>query len=118
MRRFNTRLFLYLFAGVLLLGGTVFGLHWLQTGRIAQAELWQARHAEDEGRLAEAARHLGRYLEFAPQDVEQLANLGRLLASEQMPNRRQRLYYALEKLEQVAIREPERLDSRRLLIQV
>src|SRR5262249_52953084 len=36
----------------------------------------------------------------------------------QMPGRRQRLSYALEKLEQVAIREPERLDSRRLLIKV
>jgi tetratricopeptide (TPR) repeat protein len=118
MRRFNTRLFLYLFAGLVLVAGTVFGLHWLQTGRIAQAELWQARHAEEEGHLVEAARHLGRYLEFVPQDTEQLANLGRLLADEHMPNRHQRLYYALEKLEQVAIREPERLDSRRLLIRV
>ena len=43
-----------------------------------KALLWQANRVEEEGRSADAARYLVRYLEFVPKDVDSLARLGEL----------------------------------------
>jgi len=51
-------------------------VHWLQSGRIAQALLWQAEHAQEQGRHRQAVRYLNRYLEFVPADLEKRAELG------------------------------------------
>src|SRR5207245_5423457 len=64
------------------LTASLFLAHSLQSGRIARALLSQAKKAEDLGREEKAVRFLGRYLEFAPDDVEERAHLARLLAGE------------------------------------
>jgi tetratricopeptide (TPR) repeat protein len=118
MRRVNLKLFLWLAGSFLLVSITVFFVHRLQAGRIADALLWQAARAEDQGHLEQTARYLARYLEFAPEDTEERAHLGRVLASEQLadaPGARQRALFVLE---QVVTREPERHDCRRLLVRV
>src|SRR5262249_33802743 len=123
MRRFNTRLFFCLLGALVLLSGAAAGVHYLQTGRIAHALLWQARHAEEQAHLDVAARYLGRYLEFRPDNVEEQANLGRVLADDVLaPARQSRSQRALQKalyvLEQAVNHLPERPDLRRLLVRV
>src|SRR5205814_2071084 len=79
------------------------------------ALLWQAQHAEEEGRLELTAKFLARYLELEPGDNERRAQLGHVLADPKMaitPRGRQRALFVLE---QVITREPERHDTRRLL---
>jgi tetratricopeptide (TPR) repeat protein len=118
MRKLNVKLFLWLVGSLLLLSTTVFFVHRLQAGRIANALLWQAGRAEEQGRLDQTAQYLARYLEFAPEDTEERAHLGRILASEQLadsPGARQRALFILE---QVVTREPQRHDARRLLVRV
>jgi tetratricopeptide (TPR) repeat protein len=118
MRRLNVKLFLWLVGSVVLLSATVFFVHRLQAGRIANALLWQAGRAEEQGHLDQTAQYLARYLEFAPEDTEQRARLGRVLASESLadsPGARQRALFVLE---QVVTREPQRHDARRLLVRV
>jgi tetratricopeptide (TPR) repeat protein len=123
MRRFNTRLSLWLLGGAAVAAAALFLVHYLQTGRIARALLWQARHAEEQGRGDETARYLGRYLEFAPNDIEEQAHLGRVLADEVLHGDWTKVSYrtrerALFVLEGVVARDPERQDLRRLTARV
>jgi tetratricopeptide (TPR) repeat protein len=123
MRRFNTRLFLWLLGGTLLAAAIIFFVHTLQTGRIARALLWQARHTEEQGHPEETVRYLGRYLEFSPHDLEEQAHLGRLLADEVLEGDRTKVSQrtrerALFVLEGVVAREPQRQDLRRLAARV
>jgi tetratricopeptide (TPR) repeat protein len=118
MRTLNVRFLL----GLLGLGAAVVAAfvltHWLQTGRIAGALLDRAAAAEDAGQDRLAALYLSRYLEFEPADVEQRARLGRLLAGKELlvsPRDRDR---AVMVLEQVLGRDPDRRDSRRLLVRL
>jgi tetratricopeptide (TPR) repeat protein len=118
MRKLNIKLFVILAVSAVLLGGAVYLVHYLQSGRIARALLWQARRAESQGRLDQTARYLARYLEFNPEDIEERANLGRTLASDKVaptPRGRQRALFVLE---QVLSRDPARHDLRRLLVPV
>jgi tetratricopeptide (TPR) repeat protein len=118
MHRLNWKLFLWLVGLAVLLTASVFFVHRLQAGRIADALLWQARRAEEQGHPDQAARYLTRYLEFSPEDTEERAHLGRVLASDALidsPGARQRALFVLE---QVVTREPERHDCRRLLVRV
>jgi predicted Zn-dependent protease len=123
MRRFNTRLFLWLVGTTAFATAAVFLVHYLQTGRIAQALLWQARRAEDQKNLDETSRYLGRYLEFVPADQEQRANLGRVLAARVLDGDRTKVPYRLRQqalyvLEGVVANDPGRQDMRRQLAQV
>src|SRR5262249_25605433 len=122
MRKFNFRLFLCLLGSIVLLAGLGFAVHWLQTGRIAGALLWQARRAEDQGKPEQTIRYLGRYLEFAPDAVEDRAHLARVLAAEVLsPQRRpshKRVQQALFVLEDAVARAPDRQDVRRQLVRV
>jgi tetratricopeptide (TPR) repeat protein len=118
MKRLNVRLLLWVAGLSVLLGIGVFWLHYFQTGRISRALLWQARKAEQDGRLEQTARFLARYLELEPGDNEERANLGRVLADDKLaltPKAKQRALFVLE---QVVTREPDRLDSRRLLVRM
>ena len=93
MRKLNLKLFLLLVVGSVATAGSVWGLHTFQYKRIAAALLWQARRAEEVGKIDQMARYLERYLEFAPQDVDQQVHLGRTLAGDSFaaspPARRQ-----------------------------
>jgi tetratricopeptide (TPR) repeat protein len=109
---------LYLLAGTVLGSAAVLGIHYLQTGRIAEALLWQARRAEDQGRLDQVARFLHRYLEFVPENNDERARLGQVLANEKLAvttRARQKAYFVLN---QVLIREPNRHDLRPLVTRV
>jgi tetratricopeptide (TPR) repeat protein len=118
MRTINLRLLAYTFGAlVLLIGGTAL-VHFLQSERIARALLRQADRAEQAEHPQETARFLSRYLEFAPEDTEQRARLGRLLA-ENFQNlslgQRQRALFVLE---QVLTRDPERHSERILIVRL
>src|SRR5262245_60201058 len=118
MKKLNVKLPVGVAALALLLGLGTLALHSFQSGRIARALLWQAQHAEEEGRPDQAAKFLARYLELEPGANEERAHLGRILADEQTattPRARQRALFILE---QVVTREPERQDSRRLLVRM
>src|SRR5262249_14774277 len=84
MKRLNVRFLLCVTALAAALAAGVWLLHEFQAGRIADGLLWQARRAEKEGRLDQTAKFLARYLELRPDDNEERANLGRVLASEQL----------------------------------
>ncbi len=115
MRKLNARFLLLLVAGIAVVGTGTFVVHWFQSGSIARALLWQAGRAETDGRLGEAAKYLGRYLEFKPRDAAERAHLAEILASDKLAAPRRTREHALFQLEQVLLREPERHDSRRLL---
>ena len=80
MRQVNTRFFLVLLAVCAACAATLFGADWLQAGNITNALLWQCAQAEKNGKPDVAARYLGRYLDFAPDDVEQRAHLAAILS--------------------------------------
>jgi tetratricopeptide (TPR) repeat protein len=116
MRTFNIRFFLVIVGFLVVLTAGFVLAHFLQSNRIARALLRQAEKAETLGRPEKAVRFLGRYLEFAPQDVEERARLARLLTGENLaadPARRQRALFVLE---QVLAREPGRKADRCLLV--
>lgn len=131
MRRLNVRLALWLCAATLLTTASVFGAHYLQTGRIAQGLLAQADRAEEQGKFDTAVRYLDRYLGFVPKDTDQLARVGRLLAENPKDidpaapdyasklvkagkNRRR----AADVLTRLLVFRPDHNDGRRLLARV
>jgi tetratricopeptide (TPR) repeat protein len=123
MRRFNTRLFLWLLGTVAVLTAAVFLVHYLQTGRIGRALLWQANRAEEQGHPEQAARYLTRYLDFVPDDHEQRAHLGQVLGNLVVSDDKAKVSYrtrqqALFVLEQVVARDPQRPEMRLLLARV
>ena len=116
MRKLNVKLFLALLIGTAAAAGAVVALHAFQYQRIAAALLWQARRAEDAGKTDRMRHYLERYLEFAPQDVEETAHLGTALAGEQFagsPPARRQAFYLLNK---VLVRDSGRRDVQRLVV--
>jgi tetratricopeptide (TPR) repeat protein len=118
MRQLNVKLVLGLLGGTMVLALGLFGIHALQAGRIAQALLWQAHHARDEGQTDKAVTYWQRYLEFAPNDVEERANLGAALASDHYAGLPRAREQALFNLDQVLRKQPGRDDVRKLLARV
>jgi tetratricopeptide (TPR) repeat protein len=116
--RLNVKALVILVASAVLLGGTVFGVHYLQAARIADALLWQAQRAEAENRPEQVVRYLSRYLEFVPGDTEQRAVLGRTLASPRMATNWKVKQQALFVLDQALSRDGDREDLRRLLVPI
>lgn len=118
MRRLNAKLFFCLVFGSALLTAITFGVHWLQTGRIAQAMLQQADRAEQQGQNDQVVRYLSRYLELAPDDLEARARLGDKLADEKTvlpPRARTKAIFLIEN---VLAKSPERRDLRLKLVRV
>ncbi|PQO45424.1 tetratricopeptide repeat protein [Blastopirellula marina] len=75
----NYRFIALFMLAVVLLVGTVHGIHTLQVGRLADSFLREARRIRDEGRPADALGNYRRYVLIAPGDVEALAEYGELL---------------------------------------
>lgn len=117
MRKLNTKFFLFLIITLAVLAGAVFGLHRLQAGNIADALLWQANQAEKEGKLDRAAKYLGRYLEFARDDLDEREHLGMILSDPQMATTPQRRARARFVIEQVLAKDPQRHVLRERLCQ-
>ena len=118
MRKINTRFFVFLVITLAGGVGAVFGLHQLQAGNIADALLWQARQAENDGKLGRAAKYLGRYLEFARDNLEEREHLGMILSDPHWatsPTRRGRARFAIE---QVLAKDPDRHALRQRLCQL
>jgi tetratricopeptide (TPR) repeat protein len=118
MNKVNVKLFAILLAAGVVLAGGLLVLHALQSGRIADALLWQARRAEEQGDLKKAAQYLQRYLEFEPEDQGERAHLGRVLADPKLASNYQAREQALFVLEQVVARDAGRHDLRRPLVRV
>src|SRR2546430_1724686 len=99
MKQLNIKLLVGVVLASAVLCTGVFAIHVFQTKRIAAALLWQAQHAEKQEQVDQAARLLGRYLELRPDDAEERAHLGQLLASDRLatsPRSRQRALFVLE----------------------
>jgi Tfp pilus assembly protein PilF len=77
MRKINGKLFLALLLGSGLLAGGLFVLHRFQRDRIAQALLFQAKKAEEEGLNARSASYRQRYLDFNRTDHDEMAMLAK-----------------------------------------
>jgi tetratricopeptide (TPR) repeat protein len=117
MRKLNTKFFVILAVTLALLTGAVFGLHRLQAGNIAEALLWQANQAEKDGKLDRAAKYLGRYLEFARDDLDQRERLGMILSEPQLATTPQNRARARFVIEQVLAKDPQRHALRERLCQ-
>jgi tetratricopeptide (TPR) repeat protein len=118
MNKFNVKLFLYLLGGTVLCAVALFLVHSFQSGRIADALLWQVRHAEEQGDLKGTAHYLGRYLEFEPNDLNERAHLGRTLADPKLANTWKSCQRALFALEHVVSQDPQRHELRKPLARV
>src|ERR1700730_13164205 len=118
MRKVNVRFFVSLVIGSLALIGGLFLVHYFQEGRVQAALLYQANKAEEQGQPEKMTHYLGRYLEFAPEDMGERVRLGQTLAGDSMktvPKSRERAIYVLEG---VLARDPQRHDMRCLLARV
>ena len=118
MRKLNLKLFLILVVGAIAAAGSVWGLHTFQYKRIAAALLWQARRAEEVGKVDQMATYLKRYLEFAPQDVEEQVHLGRTLAGDSFATSAAARRQAFFLLNKVLAVDSHRPDVQRLLVKV
>jgi hypothetical protein len=81
-RKLNYKFLACLLGGTVLLGAGVHFLHGYQVQRNAGTMLKQADDAEAQGKLAEAAEHLDRYLALFHDHPDALAIYGVLLANE------------------------------------
>jgi tetratricopeptide (TPR) repeat protein len=117
MRKINGKLFLALLIGLFVLSGTVFAVHHFQYRRIAEALLWQARRAEEQGQVKRMAQYLARYLDFNPHDLEEKANLAKVWAGEEFAGNVKVRAAALRLLEDV-LRVEDRPELRRLAVKV
>ncbi len=118
MRKINTKFFVVLVITVALVSGALFGVHRLQAGNIAEALLWHANQAEKDGKLDRAAKYLGRYLEFARDDLDQREHLALIVSDPQLattPHRRARARFVIE---QVLAKDPQRHALRHRLVQI
>jgi tetratricopeptide (TPR) repeat protein len=115
MRKVNGKFLGYLVSSIALFTAALIAVHWLQSGRIARALLWQAEHAQEQGRYRHAARYLNRYLEFVPSDLEKRAELGSLLARPDVAVSARGVAQASLVLNQVLSEDPDRHELRRML---
>jgi tetratricopeptide (TPR) repeat protein len=118
MRQINTKFFFILTGSALALTGGVFALHRLQAGNITHALLWQASQAEKGGKLDQAARYLGRYLEFVPDDLEERTRLAMLLTDPKLTTTGRGIARARFVIEQVLAKDPQRHALREQLIRL
>src|ERR1700730_14958199 len=107
MKKVNIKLGLVLLGSLLVMSTGLYVLHSFQSGRLADALLWQAQRAEEKGDLKGTARYLRRYLAFAPHNIEERAHLARLLADPKLATSPRACESALFVLEQVVTRDPE-----------
>jgi tetratricopeptide (TPR) repeat protein len=116
MRKINGKLFLGVLIGTAVAAVALFAVHQFQYQRIAQALLWQAHHAEEQGQIEREARYLSRYLEFNPHDDVQKARLGSLWAGDGFANAPRLRWRAVRLLDEVLAHDSNRPDLRRQLV--
>jgi tetratricopeptide (TPR) repeat protein len=75
----NKALLLRLVVAVILLGGGLFVLHRVQSGRVPDALLWQANAAAEKGKTDKAIFYMRQYLEFRPDDHDTAIKLADLM---------------------------------------
>ncbi len=97
MRKTNLKLLLWLMGGVTVAIGAIFAVHFFQSRRIANALLWQANRAEQEGKNERFVQYLSRYLDFCPKDLAQKIRLAKVQASDAFAGnlRRRRAAFSL-----------------------
>jgi tetratricopeptide (TPR) repeat protein len=118
-RKLNKKLFIWLLAGTIVLGGAVHGVHILQAKQTAKGLLRMADEAEgkDPPDLVKAADYLYRYLQFVPKDHKTLARYGLILdkQADKKPKLRERAFMVLDQ----AVRlDPERSDVRLVVVRL
>jgi Tfp pilus assembly protein PilF len=115
MRKINGKAFLLLLIGTVLAAGGFWGLYVYQQGRIGEALRWQARHAEEEGDNARAARYLQRYLEFNPRDNTERANLAKLWVGDGTAGTPRQRFRAMQLMDTALLSEDD-TELRKLLV--
>jgi tetratricopeptide (TPR) repeat protein len=118
VRKLNAKLLLGLLLGSLLGTGAVFAIHHFQYGRIAESLLWQARHAEEQGKVRQQARYLQHYLEFNRHDLDAKARLAVLWAGDEFADSPRERVKAVRLLDDVLSQGDEKPVLRRLLVKV
>jgi tetratricopeptide (TPR) repeat protein len=112
-RVLNHKVVFRMVVGLAGLGLVVHLVHAYQAARLAGTLRGQARQAEEQGQADRAAACLQRYLAFAPDDADALADYGTLL------EHGARTHYergrAAAVFQQVLARQPQRADVRRRL---
>lgn len=115
MRKINGKLFLCLLIGVVVFSGAAFALHRFQHGRIANALLWQARRAEENGDAKKNAQFLQRYLEFKPRDLDEMTTLAKLWVGDGTSGPVRNRYRGMKLLDEVLTYRDDR-EMRKLLV--
>src|SRR5262249_29890327 len=110
-RTLNVKLLGCLLGALLALGVGTHFLHAYQVKRNAKMLLQQAEAAEKEGKTQECIKNLGLYLAYLPEDTDTLEKYGLLLYDQASGVRGK--WFAVQHLEQVVRRDPERSKSRR-----
>jgi tetratricopeptide (TPR) repeat protein len=115
-RTLNVRLLFWTLGTIVVVATAVHVVHTLQVRRNASAYLRQADLAFQEGNLPRAATFLSQYLSFEPGDTEALTKYGLTLdQAAKKPATRAR---AVQVLEQVLRRDPDRHDIRERLARI
>jgi predicted Zn-dependent protease len=109
-RRLNVRFLAWLLGGLLLFGAGVHLLHGYQVKRNTRALLRQAERELEKKQLDRAAFYLRYYLDYEPGDTDALGKYGETLA--QLAVHPPERFRALQVLEKVLARGPEREDLR------
>src|SRR4051794_18593144 len=79
MPTLNRKLLLRLCIAVIVLGGGLFLLHYVQSDRATEALRWQAERAAESGKLDKAILYMRQYLELRPEDYDAAVKLGDMI---------------------------------------
>jgi tetratricopeptide (TPR) repeat protein len=112
----NKLLLLKVLAVVLLLGGGLFGIHYVQAGRLPDTLLWHASAAADKGKADKAIFYMRQYLEFRPNDYDNAIKLADMILDR--GNGTKDLTNAHFLYERVLREAPDRTDVGRKLIDI
>jgi len=87
MPTLNQKLFLRLIAVIVVLGGGLAVLHYVQAKRVPDALLWQANAAAEKGKTDKAIAYMKQYLEFRPDDHDTAVKLADLMVERAVSSR-------------------------------
>ncbi len=113
MLTINKRLLLRLFIGLVVFGGGLFLIQYIQSDRATDALRWQAEHAAENGKLDKAILYMRQYLELRPEDHDAATKLAEMIMQKGAGPKQ--LTSALFLYERVLREAPQREDVRRKL---
>lgn len=114
MLTINKKLLLRLFIGLVVLGGGLFLIHYVQSDRATDALRWQSENAAEKGKLDKAIVYMRQYLDLRPEDHDAAIKLAEMIL--QKGNGTRQLTSALFLYERVLREAPQRDDVRRKLM--